>query len=726
MEVLCRGRWVVIGFWVAATASALIWLPAIGGQGGGALGSLAPKHATAIQAEVESATKFAFPLLSRTMIVQRDPDGLPPAQELHAVRLAAALTAHRLSGYGDILGALTFSDALGSRPLSLEHATTVLTYLFFTPHDSAGRRTTIARRLVRQYVPKPPHGVAAVTGEAPAHVEQARIIRGHLLAVEVVTLVLVALVLAVRFRSLGAPLLSLASVAVSFVVASHGIAWIGNAAGLPVPQEVEPVMVVLILGLVTDYSVFFLARFRGALGTESSSLAAAEQTALSVSPIVLVAALTVAFATAALLIAHLSFFRAFGPGLAVTVVICMLVVLTLIPAALACLGRALFWPWPPERGVGRAQVGARRAKARTIGFACGRPRTAVVVCLVAIGACASGLHALRLSNPVVKGLPPTATAHSAYRAATKAFAPGVLSPTVLLVNGRDVAQRRAALARLQTLIAAQPGIALILGPGDNPLRISFHAALADDGNAARYFIVLASDPLGAQAISSLRHLERTMPQLLARAGLAGDQVAFAGDTALSAETINDTLSDLRRIAPASLGAMLLILIVYLRALVAPLYLVLASTLSCAAALGIGVYVFQGLVGDGGLAFFVPFIAAVLLISMGSDYNVFLIGNIWNEARRRNLHEAVPVAAAQSARAITLAGVILAASFAALAIIPLEEFRQIALIMAVGLLIDTMLVRTVLIPALVMIFGRFSGWPGRSLHNSRRRRLLVKS
>ena len=250
----------------------------------------------------------------------------------------------------------------------------------------------------------------------------------------------------------------------------------------------------------------------------------------------------------------------------------------------------------------------------------------------------------------------------------------------------------------------------MLGPGENPLRTSFGAALGTSGNAVRYFIILSSDPLGAPAISTLRHLQARMPRLLGQAHLSGTNVAYAGDTALSAETINVTLGDLGRIAPASLIAMLVILIIYLRALVAPLYLIAASRLSFAAALGIGVYVFQGLLGERGLSFLVPFISAVLLVSLGSDYNVFLIGSIWREARSRTLRAATPIAAQNTAKPITVAGSILAGSFALLAIIPLEDFRQIAFIMAVGLLIDTLLVRTILVPALVTLVGPLSRWP----------------
>jgi len=151
---------------------------------------------------------------------------------------------------------------------------------------------------------------------------------------------------------------------------------------------------------------------------------------------------------------------------------------------------------------------------------------------------------------------------------------------------------------------------------------------------------------------------------------------------------------------------------FLRAVVAPLYLVAASALTLAAALGITVYTFQGLLGFGEITYFVPFAAAVLLLSLGSDYNVFLAGDIWAEARRRPLREAVEVAGARAATPITVAGIVLAGSFALLALVPVRPFRELALAMAVGLLLDAFLVRTLLVPALIVLVGGRSAWPTR--------------
>jgi RND superfamily putative drug exporter len=153
---------------------------------------------------------------------------------------------------------------------------------------------------------------------------------------------------------------------------------------------------------------------------------------------------------------------------------------------------------------------------------------------------------------------------------------------------------------------------------------------------------------------------------------------------------------------------LVVLGLFLRSLTAPLYLVLASVLALAASLGVTKMVFQDWFGFGDVAYFVPFAGAVLLAALGSDYNVFVVGRVWQEARERPLREAIAVAAPRAARAITVAGLTLAASFAMLAIVPLHSFREFAFAMSVGVLIETFLVRSLLVPALLSMFRPVRG------------------
>jgi RND superfamily putative drug exporter len=149
-----------------------------------------------------------------------------------------------------------------------------------------------------------------------------------------------------------------------------------------------------------------------------------------------------------------------------------------------------------------------------------------------------------------------------------------------------------------------------------------------------------------------------------------------------------------------------------RSAVALLYLLAASGLGLGAALGLTVYVFQGLLGHGELTYYVPFVASVLLLSLGSDYNIFLAGRVWDEARRRPIREAVVVGGSRAASAITVAGIVLALSFALLALVPLRPFRELAFAMTAGLLLDAFVVRTLLVPALMALAGPWSAWPRR--------------
>jgi RND superfamily putative drug exporter len=162
------------------------------------------------------------------------------------------------------------------------------------------------------------------------------------------------------------------------------------------------------------------------------------------------------------------------------------------------------------------------------------------------------------------------------------------------------------------------------------------------------------------------------------------------------------LGDLLRVAIASLLVTFLVLALFLRSLLAPLVLMCASVLALAAGMGLTVYVFRELAGYDDLTWYVPFTAGVLLIALGADYNVFVTGRVWQAAHGRSLRDAIALAAPRSARALVIAGLTLALSFAALAIVPLRSFRELAFALAVGVLLETFLVRSVLVPSLLSL------------------------
>ncbi len=270
------------------------------------------------------------------------------------------------------------------------------------------------------------------------------------------------------------------------------------------------------------------------------------------------------------------------------------------------------------------------------------------------------------------------------------------------------------MADFGELLDDQPGVAGVLGPGDTPRRLEAGVLVTDDGNAARYLVVLDDPALGGEAIDSINALGDRLPELLAAAGLQDATVGMAGDTAAAAFIVDQTSGDLVRIGIAALAANLLMLVLFLRAVVAAVYLLIGSILSLAASRGLTMLVFGELDPGAGLTFYVPFAAAVLLVAFGSDYNIFAVGNIWEEARTRPLPDAINKTMPGTISAILTAGLALAASFGLLAVVPLVPFRQLAFVMFVGIMLDVLVVRALLMPALLTLFGRASAWPSKRL------------
>ena len=234
--------------------------------------------------------------------------------------------------------------------------------------------------------------------------------------------------------------------------------------------------------------------------------------------------------------------------------------------------------------------------------------------------------------------------------------------------------------------------------------------VSDDPPAARILLLLDREPQGGPAADIVERLRERLPVLARDAGL-DPAIRIAGDTALAEETVRTITRDLIRIGIAAFLVNFFLLAIFLRALLAPLYLVLASGLALAASIGLTTLFFQGFLGHDELTYHVPFAVAVLLLSLGSDYNVFVVGRIWQEAERGlPLREAIATAAPRASRAIGVAGLALACSFAALALIDLRQFREFAFAMSVGVLLDAFVVRTYLIPALISLFGERSFWP----------------
>jgi RND superfamily putative drug exporter len=750
-------RYLIVLGWLAAVTLAVRYLPALAPAGG--VASLVPANAPALQAEATATRTFGGPLDAQVAVVQRSARGLPTAVQIAAARAAAAVDSGQPRGgpIAGLAGAVPIPNTVvpttGAQfPGSRERSTTIVTFLYFRPGTSFAAQTAGGELYARRYASGQDGHLIGVTGVVPATYQQGVIIAQRLPWVEFATVAAIWLIVAFFFLSLGAPVATLLCAATSYLLAVRVVAWVTQHMHVPLPPDAEPVLIVLLLGVTTDYSVFFMSGMRNRLAEGLPKLQAARLTTAEYAPIILVAGVLVAAATGSLGLAKLQLIHALGPALATTVAIAMLVSLTLAPALIAIFGNLLFWPGPGwYRKSRRAARAARREANRTdrppaelpspwrvreriARLGTTRPAAliiaaACVLAMLGVGWKATGL---RLGAPLISALPGSTQEARAQAAASEGFAAGILSPTEVLILGNGAAGQTSVLDRLQHSLASQPGVAGVIGPGTVPSLLGGYAGaaaraglpnpmLAKSGNAARYGLILRTDPLGPTAVEQIQALQRRLPALARADGLTGVRVEVGGETAAAGEAISSTTAAITSFGPIMLIVTLLLLILFLSAVIAPLYLLGASILALFATLGVTVWVFQQRLGSDGLVYYVPFTVGVLLVSLGADYNVFVVGRIWEEARRRPLRDAIAVAASQASRAITVAGITLASSFALLALIPLQQFREVAVAMAAGVVIDTVVARSLLVPALVALFGRVGMWPGRRPFSRRDRR-----
>jgi putative drug exporter of the RND superfamily len=539
---------------------------------------------------------------------------------------------------------------------------------------------------IRAVVP-PPEGDrsglrAYVTGEAGFEADRSAAVEGIDETLLIVTVVaLLALLLAI-YRSPLVALVPLVVVVLAYIVAA-GVTYGLVAAGLTtISGQTTAILIVLMFGAGTDYCLLIVARFRDELrGTPDVDEAMRRATART-GPAILSAGAIVIAAMLVLALADFNATREMGPILALGVAIMVAAGLTLLPAILAALG---------GRGVGRS-ADRSRIWGGVAGLVARRPAAvaAAVAAVLVAGALAAlgGRDTLDFSE-AFRDPPESVRGAQLVR---DRFIPGTAAPTTVVTEAGAIEAVIADLTRGRETPVQEMYLTTRSSAGEPEL------ALAE--------AYLRTDPFSEAATDAIPGLRAT-----ARAAAGDAPVLVGGESAEAYDTREALARDTRLIAPVSLALILLILTVLLRALIMPLYVVATVILSFGFALGASSLIFTHLLGqpasDPTLALF----AFIFLVALGVDYNVFLLARIREERRHaRTTAEAVTAALERTGGVITSAGLVLAVTFGVLMALPLESLFQVGFVVSLGLLVDTFLVRALLVPALAMLLGERNWWP----------------
>ncbi|MFF3214405.1 MMPL family transporter [Streptomyces sp. NPDC002886] len=503
----------------------------------------------------------------------------------------------------------------------------------------------------------------------------------------------VLLILLLVYRSLLLPLMIIISAVFALGLACAVVYWLADRGIVRVDGQVQGILSILVIGAATDYALLLAARFREELAARDDRVAAVIAAVRRSAGAITASAATVALGLLALLASDLTNNKALGPVGAIGIVCSVLSTLTFLPAVLALLGRTAFWPATPKPGeaAGEGHTVWRRVAA-VIDRAPRRVWVSTALLLLVLAGFASALSSkgVPLEEIFVKDAPSVA----AQQTLSRHFPGGSGQPAVIIADSAKASQVQAAALETDGVAAAEPATASGK-PGGGPLvidgRVRIDATLkaAADSDAAK------------RTVAELRKRMHAVPEANAIVG---------GYTAQKYDTERTAARDRTVIVPIVLGIILLILILLLRALLVPLLLVATVALNFFATLGVSALVFQHLLGFSGTDASVPLYGFVFLVALGVDYNIFLMSRVREESLIHGVRQGVLRGLTTTGGVITSAGVVLAATFAALMVIPLAFLVQIAFIVAFGVLLDTLVVRSLLVPALVIDIGPRSWWP----------------
>jgi RND superfamily putative drug exporter len=667
-------KWVVVGFWVVAVAVAYPLSGKLTGAEKNDASAWLPASAESVKV-LGVQSRLQPPNTYSGVVVYYRASGLTAAD-----RAKAAADARRFAALHEALRAQV------AGPIPSADGTAMQTIVPVNVGTQGWNGAIVPVDSMRAIARAEANGLAShVTGQLGYAADNARQFKGLTSTLLYAALAVVIVILLISYRSPVLWLLPVISSVVALITADAVVYLLAEHAGLTVNQESAAILDVLVFGASTDYALLIVARYREELRRHDRRHAAMATALRRAGPAIIASGGTVIIALLVLSFAQLNSTKSLGPVLAIGVAVGVFAMLTLLPALLVIFPRGVFWPYKPAYG--SAEPTAHGLWARAGWAIAPRPRlvwvsTAVVLGILALGL--TGLKASGLTNAQsFRGHPDSVTGQAVLAAH---FPAGGGEPVVVIGSP-------AAAAPLRAAFAATPGIAHVTAP------------VTRAGYA--YLQGTLTAPPDSQAASNT--IDRVRAAVHA---VPGARALVGGQSAVSLDVARASDQDRTLLLPLILAVVFVILAILLRALVAPLILTATVVLSFAAALGVSAFFFTHVFGFGGADPSFPLLVYVFLVALGIDYNIFLMTRVREEARRRDTRHGAITGLAATGGVITSAGFVLAGTFAALATIPSTFTTELGFAVAFGILLDTIVVRSVLVTALNLDVGRWMWWPSR--------------
>jgi RND superfamily putative drug exporter len=819
-EFTRKYRIIITAFWLAAAVILFLAAPKLSKVGVTDDSAFLPQNTESSKASKLLKEKFtaATPVAAgNAVIIIHNAQSLSAADTQAAKEIHDWLVSNAAPGDIERVTSIFESDALKSTLISADKTTMMMSVDFSVSSMSETANTDMQQ--IRDYIKKNhPTLEAYLTGQTGLYQDMINSVQQTIARTTIVTIILVAILLLIIYRSPIAMFLPLIAIGCSYAVSIGIIGYLARA-GAKFSTLSEAYLVVIIFGVGTDYCLFLVSRFREELRQKERH--EAQTSAIKhIAPVIAASALTVIVAFASLGISNFGMNKTMGYALAIGVAITLLAGLTLVPALMSLFGKYLFWPVTTFTAKKEGRFGWY-----TIGnWVSQHPVIVIVPILAVLLIPYAALPHLTRSSNIISQLPQQAESVKGFKIMNSHFTAGELSPLSLLIESpqenmtgaaslqsinkiAQILQSVKGVARvdyyaapvnqlsgvatqirgigdalgqgagldklatfqtygqlLQGLALQYPGIVQspnFLQVGVNLTQVSTIAAklsttqptempailnqlqkavykvsdnftglvsefklesatpfsnylqttwFSDDKTIVKINIILSDDPYSSAALDTVDRIRKTVAASLTSAGFSDSSYYVGGQSAVSADIMLINDADFGRVVTLAIIGIFIVIIILMRSILAPLYMVATVLLNYGTTLGITTWLFIDVMKQGSLIYMIPLFIFVILVALGADYNIFLVSRIREEAHQRPMKEAVSHAVANTGGVITACGIILAGTFATLITSPLQVVVQIGAAIAIGVLMDTFVVRALLVPALATLAGRWSWWP----------------
>lgn len=814
-EFTRKYRIIITAVWLAVAAILFLVAPKLSKVGVTDESQFLPTNTESTTANELLQEKFVSPTPaapSNVILVIYDAKGLSGSDMQAAQDINTWLNSSAAPNIIQGVTSVFTNDALKATLISSDQTTMMTVVNFSVSGMSTDAQTGV--RQIQDYITQNHPGLQAyLTGNTAIYQDMAASVQQTIDRTTIVTIILVAILLLIIYRSPIAIFLPLIAIGASFGVASGVISYLAQA-GVKFSTLTQAYLVVVIFGVGTDYCLFLVSRFREELRRRERPEARASAIT-QITPVIAASALTVIVAFLSMGISRFGMDRTTGYALAIGVGVTLLAGMTLVPALMALFGKYLFWPGNPAAPKQEGRFGWH-----VIGdWVSKHPVWVAVPIVVVLLIPYAALPGLKRTADVMTQLPQNAESVKGFKILNAHFPAGELSPLYLLVEspqgnmtGSAALQSIDTLAQslqkvqgvssvdyynapsnllsttamqlhqtgdaigqgggadtmslvgsagqlLQSLALQYPGIlqspnfqqaeanlqalsaiATAVPPANptiNQLQTAVYALSSNltglvsefnlqtstpftaflegtyfstDKTTTRINIVLSDDPYSSTAVTDVGRIRKTVAAEIPTTTLTGGASYLGGQSATQADVMAVNDSDFLKVVGLAILGILIVIIILLRSLLAPLYMVATVLLNYGTTLGLTTWVFLDLMKQGALIYMIPLFIFVILVALGADYNIFLVSRIREEAHQRPIKEAVSHAVANTGGVITACGIILAGTFATLMTAPLQVVLQIGVAIASGVLVDTFIVRALLVPSLATLAGRWSWWP----------------